>query len=305
MDIKAHMDMPPLGPRGGLPRPMGLPELLRRARDVVSLPEVYYRAQDLIDEPDPDLAKLTRIVQSDCGLTARLLKVVNSPLYGLPRRVDRVSYALTLVGTRTLRDLILATSVTRTFYGISPGLVDMSTFWHHSIYCGLIAQRLARRCRVLHDERLLVGGMLHDLGQLVLFETQPALAAEALATADNSDDGLLRAERAIFGYTHADVGARLLESWRMPDNLQAIAQHHHAPLEAGEHALETAIVHLANGVANRLEPGRNILECRPVIEPRAFEITGLTERMADAALSEANEQFLDILDLLLPGKRLP
>jgi putative nucleotidyltransferase with HDIG domain len=283
---------------------MGLPELLRRTRDVVSLPEVYYRTQDIIDDPSHDIGTLARIIQSDCGLTARLLKIVNSALYGLPRRVDRVSYALTLVGTRTLRDLILATSVTRTFHGISPGLVDMSTLWHHSIYCALIAQRLAKRCRVLHDERLLVGGMLHDVGQLALFQAQPALSAEALAMAENSDDGLLRAEREVFGYTHADVGAGLLEAWRLPESLQAIAQHHHEPLRAGEHALETAIVHIANAVANRLEPGRNILECRSVIEPRAWKITGLTEEMADAALSEANEQFLDILDLLLPGKPL-
>jgi putative nucleotidyltransferase with HDIG domain len=281
---------------------MSLPELLRRARGVVTLPEVYYRAQDVIDDPNCDLGTLARIIQSDGGLTARLLKTVNSPLYGLPRRVDRVSYALTLMGKQALRDLVLATGVLRSFTGISPRLVDMATFWHHGIYCALIARRLAKRCRILHEERLLVAGMLHDIGQLVLYQMQPALAAEALELADNTDDGLYRAEREVFGYTHADVGGQLLEAWRLPDSLKAAARYHHEPLEAGEHVLETCIVHLANSIANRLEPGRNILECRPVIEPRAWAITGLPEEAGDQALSEANEEFLDVLDLLLPGK---
>lgn len=302
MDIRPSMETTSCNGTRILPPPLALPELVRRARGIVSLPEHYYRAQEIIEAPHPDLGILARIVESDGGLTARVLRAANSSLYGLPRRIDRVSYALTRLGRQAIRDLIPATSVLRTFIGISPRLVDMATLWHHSIYCALVARRLARRCRVLHDERLMMAGMLHDIGQLVLYQMQPALSAEALALADDTDEGLYRAERDVFGYTHADVGGKLLEAWQLPDSLVAAARHHHEPLEAGEHVLETCIVHLANSIANRLEPGRNINECRPVIEPRAWEITGLAREVVDPVLREANEEFLAVMDLLLPAR---
>jgi putative nucleotidyltransferase with HDIG domain len=215
-----------------------------------------------------------------------------------------VSYALNLLGSRAAPDLVFATAVARGFRGISPGLVDMSALWHHGLYCGLIARRLAKRCGILDGERLLVAGMLHDIGQFALYRTQPALAAEALIEADNNDSGMLRAEREIFGYTHAEIGGALLRAWELPESLAAIPRHHHAPQEAGEHRLESAIMHIAGSMANRIEPGRKILACRQEIEPRAWEITGLTPPQADLALDEANQEVLDGLELLLPGKPL-
>ncbi len=280
---------------------MELRDLIRSTHNVVSLPEVYYRVQELIDDPNHDTGTLAKVIESDSGLTARLLRAVNSPLYGLPRRVDRISYAVTLLGGRTLRDIILATSIVRTFGKLPAQLVDLSTFWHHSIYCGLAARQLAKRCRILHSERMLVAGILHDIGQLVLYRAQPGLAAKALAMAEPADDGVHRAEQAVFGYSHADVGAELLKSWRLPESLQEILRHHHAPRRDNAHALEICIVHIANSIANRLEPGRNILGCETRIEPVAWEITGLTDMVVNPVLGEANESFLETLDLLLPG----
>lgn len=281
-------------------RPPSLGELIRATHGVVSLPEVYYRAQELLDDPRHDLGSLAKTIETDAGLAARLLRVVNSPLYGLPRRVDRISYALSILGNDHLRDLLLATSVTRIFTKIPARLVDLSTFWHHSIYCGLIAQRLARRCRVLHAERLMVAGIVHDIGQLVLYQVQPERSAQVLALAEPIDDGMHRAELAVFGYSHGEVGAALLQTWRMPDSLGTIVRHHHQPRQAGPFRLEAAIVHIANSLANRMEPGRNIPLCQPVIDPEAWDITGLDESSVNALLNETTQDFIGVLELLLP-----
>jgi putative nucleotidyltransferase with HDIG domain len=282
---------------------MELRDLIRRAQSVVSLPEVYYRVQELIDDPGHDTGTLARVIESDSGLTARLLRAVNSPLYGLARRVDRVSYALTLVGSHTLRDILLATTIVRAFGKIPVQLVDLSAFWHHSIYCGLAARQLAGRCRVLHRERMLVAGLVHDIGQLVLYQLQPDLSARALALAEPADDGACLAEREVFGYTHAEVGAELLKSWSLPTSLQETVRSHHQP-EAGSlgHALDISIVHIANSIANRMEPGRNLIGCEPRVSSFAWQTTGLEESVVGAVLTEANERFLETLDVLLPGR---
>lgn len=279
-----------------------LAELVRGAHRVVSLPEVYYRVQELIDDPRHNSATLARLIESDSGLTARLLKAVNSPLYGLGRRVDRVSQAVGLLGGHILRDIVLATTIVRTFGKLPPQAVDLSTFWHHSIYCALAAQQLARRCHVLHSERMAVAGILHDIGQLVLYRFQPAASAQALVLAEPADDGAYRAERRVFGYTHAEVGAELLKAWGLPESLQAVALHHHEPLAESPNALDIAIVHLANAIANRLEPGRILPRCESRISPLAWEITGLDEAVIEPVLAEANSHFLETLDLLLPGR---
>lgn len=285
-----------------LPEALPLAELIRSTHSVVSLPEVYYRVQSLLEDPDHDLGTLARVIEADTGLTARLLRAVNSPLYGLSRRVDRISHAIALLGSQAIRDIVLATSVARIFSRLPARLVDISTFWHHSIYCALIAKQLAPRCRILHGERMAVAGILHDIGQLVLYRIQPVLAAEALARAEPADDGAYLAERQVFGYTHAEVGAELLKAWRLPESLQETLRNHHEPREDSGYALESAILHLANSIANREEPGRSLPACEPRIAPTAWAITGLTEEVIDPVLSEASAAFLETLDMLLPGK---
>jgi len=283
---------------------MQIEELIRKTHSLASMPEVYYRAKEMLEDPDHDLQTLAEVLESDAGLTTRLLRLVNSPLYGLPRRVDRVSYAVQLLGNNTIRDLLTATMVVRFFARIATQLVDMSSFWHHCVYSGLVARQLGQRCRVLHDERMFVAGLLHDVGQLVLFQFQPVASALALSLAEPRDDGLYRAELTAHGYTHAEVGAELLKLWRLPNGLEECVRYHHAPELAGQYALETSIVHIANSFANRIEPARNIVHCQQVISPFAWETTGLTEENLENALSEANVRFLDTMEMLAPDRVL-
>lgn len=281
---------------------MDLQNLIKQAQDLISLPEIYYRAQELLDDPSSDAATLARVIETDTGLSVRLLRMANSPFYSPSGRIDRISYAVTLLGNSALRDLILSTVILRAFKNISTRLVDLTSFWHHSLYCGLAARQLSKLKGVLHGERMLVAGVVHDVGQLLLYQMQPELAKQALMQAAETDDGMYRAEQNVFGFTHCDVGAALLESWNLPAGLREMVAFHHEPARAGQHSLDAALLHLGNFVANRIEPGRQIAECLPVIDPMAWEITGLTEDVLEPVINTANDQFLESLDMLMPGK---
>ena len=104
--------------------------------DIPSLPEIFIRVNEVVNNPRSSLEDVGKVISEDTGLTARLLKIVNSAFYGFPSHIETISRAVTIVGTQQLRDLALATSVIRLFSGIPHDLLDMESFWRHSVACG-------------------------------------------------------------------------------------------------------------------------------------------------------------------------
>lgn len=281
-------------------------KLVAELSTLLSLPETYYRAQKVLADPMSHSADLAEVIELDTAMTAQLLKLVNCALYRFPGKIDRVDHAISLVGRSALQDLVLATAATHTFRKLSPDLVDMSTFWHHSVYTALLSKQLAARCNPppAHSESMFIAGLLHDVGQLVLYQTQPELAAQTLAQAEPTDIGLYQSEQNIFGFTHADVGAELLNHWRLPLWLQDVVAHHHEPSRAKDNQQEAYLLHLANFIANRVEPGRNITKCEPRLDSVAWTKSDLNEDVVEPVLEDANTNFMSVLEIIVPGKIL-
>jgi len=268
---------------------------------LVSLPEVCLRVGEMLEDPRTTATDLGRVIGRDTGLTARLLKIVNSAFYGFPSRIETVSRAITIVGTLELLDLILAASVVKAFSGIPTELVDMDSFWEHSLYTGVTARALAGRCRAPETERFFVAGLLHDIGALVLYQQRPRPAAEALRRARQEYEVLHEVEREIMGYDHGEVGAALLASWRLPDSLIEAVRYHHFPLEAEQHRLETAIVHLADVIACAVHDPAAESGRVPPLEPRAWDLVGLSTDIMESLVAEADAQFAEARAVILPS----
>lgn len=218
---------------------------------LVSPPHVYFRVLELIQANNTSAEDIAEVIRQDPSLTARLLKVVNSSFYSFATRVDTVSRAVAIVGTRSLQLLVTAVCALDTFAKIETNLVSMGTFWRHSFYVGLIARGLARRCRVLHPERLFVAGLLHDIGSLVLYLRAPDVSKRLLVVADGDEEALHRAELKTLGFSHAELGGDLLKSWMLPETLHKAVRCHHTPKRAGVGCFDASIVHVADGLANR------------------------------------------------------
>ncbi len=221
--------------------------------ELVSLPEVCVRIQELADDPDCSLDDFAAVVAHDPSLTARLLKLVNSAFYGFPSRVETVSRAVGLVGILALRNLALATAAVELFTDLPGQRLALFPFWRHSVFCGLVARNLAEAAQVLHGERLFVGGLLHDVGRLLIFSRLPEAAARIQAESDPGDCNPELAERRVLGFDHAEVGGELLLAWMLPQALRESVRHHHRPLAAGDHVLEASLLHLANAATHQVE----------------------------------------------------
>ncbi len=268
--------------------------------ELFSLPEVVMRAVDLINDPDSSAVDIGKVISDDPGLTARLLKIVNSPFYNFPSRIDTVSRAITVVGTLELLDLILATSVIKKFNGIPTDLVDMDEFWSHSLYSGIAARTLARRHRAPNTERYFIAGLLHNIGALVIYQRIPDIAAEALTRAREGNEILFQVEQELLGFHHGDVGARLLEQWRLPDAFQTAVRYHHTPMAAETFQLETAIVHLADIIASSVQTADAESGRVPPMDDGAWELVGLPIDSMEALVNETDVAFDEARAVIIP-----
>jgi HD-like signal output (HDOD) protein len=229
-------------------------QLAQEVETLFSLPDVAIQLNDLIDQPDTSIQALVEVVQLDAGIAATVLRLANSAWYGLPTRVDTISRAITLIGQKALRDLVLSTSVITTFKGISSEFVDMRDFWDNSVTCGVVTRNLAQKSGIREAERMFLAGLLHKVGRLAFYASRPVQYRQVLQQQGNGEAAIIAAEESVFGFNFAQLGAALLRSWRVPAALDEVVEYQLIPLQAPNQRKEAAIVHVAGDIAYHMAP---------------------------------------------------
>lgn len=275
-------------------------DLVTGSIKLVSVPELYVRINEAVENPGASAAEIGKIISQDPALTAHLLRIANSPLYGYSTKIDTISRAIMVIGTRGLRDLVLAASAVDVFAKIPSEVLSIASFWRHSIYSAVIARILANKCNVLHSERLFVAGLLHDIGRLLIFYKLPEMAREALYQARSLNQMPCQAERDVMGFDHAEVGGEILRTWHLPESIAEAITHHHNPDGTIGYRLEAAIIHLANSLAHTVESGDPGDPLQSACHPVVWEVLNLSRENAGAVLGEARPHFIAALSLFLP-----
>ncbi|NOZ51755.1 MAG: HDOD domain-containing protein [Gammaproteobacteria bacterium] len=278
-------------------------DLVKGVLGLVSLPDVCIRISEMVDSQDFSASDIGKVISKDAGLTLRLLRIVNSAFYQFPAKIETVSRAITIVGNRELRDLVLAASVAGIFEKISNDLIDLDGFWRHGVYCGIISRIIATQCRVLHSERLFVAGLMHDVGRLILAYKMPVESRQALELMSLNGCELQFAEQQVIGLDHAQVGAALMKAWCLPESHQMAALYHHNPQQADEFKLESAILYLANIITDIAESGVQDDVVLASVSPEIWNITHVSQTDIESILIEARDQFIDALSLFRPRSR--
>ena len=276
--------------------------LVQGVGDLVTLPDVFVRISQLVDDPDSSTADIANVVSQDPSFTVRLLRVANSPFYGFSSTIDTVTRAVTLIGTSQIRNLALSTAVAKAFAGLPNTLVSMENFWRHSLYCALVARILAKRSGKCEPEAVFTAGLLHDIGELVIFNRLPGQAREALLLVLDSGDELpvYQAERQVIGFDHAQVGGELARQWRLPQMLEECIACHHDIQHAQHFPRETALVHIANILSQMAEVDTLDTDDVQPIDPLAWEIIGLdAEEVIEPTVREAQEEIAEAEKLFL------
>lgn len=279
-------------------RDAGAPEdIVRHEIELASFPDIYFKIKEVLDSPTSSADDIAKVVNTDVGLSAKLLRLVNSPFFGFSTTIDSVTRAVSLVGVKELSTLALGISTINFFKDIPPELMDMKMFWTHSLRCAVFAKLLAVR-QGLPSDRFFTGGLLHDVGRLVLFKNMPYASTEAMLYARGDMVPLVEAEAEVLGFDHTEVGRLLLEQWQFPANLTMLIAHHHDPSAASD-PREAAVLQLADNLANAAEIAAGGVYVLPGMERSAWdslalEIEDLDEVMAlhDAHIEDITATFL-------------
>ncbi len=235
---------------------MMLPENIKeRVQTVIQLPALPTIAAEImamVEDPRTSASALARIIESDPALTAKVLKVANSPFYGFPKKVSTIDFAVIVLGYDALREIIVSISLVNSLQERSDASFDAKGFWDHAIVCGVLARRLARDVNYRVSGEAFVGGLLHDMGVPVLHRDFPNEFKRIVDIARETDLTFQEAEETVLGVTHADVGGWLGERWNLPDHLIDAVRHHHAPELADRNPELVALIHCADVFAGRL-----------------------------------------------------
>lgn len=225
-------------------------QVVARLKQLPSLPSAVSELLASFGDEDVDVGRVANQIGRDQGLTARVLRVANSSFYGLQSRVGTIHEAVVVLGFRAVRSMVLAVGMSGAFrLDQCPGF-DTQSYLRHCVAVGLAARALAVETGQ-NPELAFTGGILHDIGELLLASNFSAQYAEVLAYRKQHDCFLVVAERDLLGMDHAEVGGLLAETWRFPTALHQAVAEHHAPASATADSLAD-LIHVADAIAHAL-----------------------------------------------------
>jgi putative nucleotidyltransferase with HDIG domain len=199
-------------------------EFVQNASELPVMPPIAAEVVRKAEDPDTDLASLAQLISRDASLAVRVLKIANSSFYSMPRKIETLHQGIVLLGYSTLRSVVVAASMKDVFarFGLAERLL-----WEHAVAAGFAAMTVARHVGGMSKDEAFVGGLVHDVGKLVLYSQAEQQYQEVMRAVYADEMAAVDAEREVFGFDHAEVGQLVLSKWRLPDRLSGAVGGHH------------------------------------------------------------------------------
>ncbi|WP_321418693.1 HDOD domain-containing protein [uncultured Desulfobacter sp.] len=224
---------------------------LNRVDSIFTMPTIAMQAYSVASDPESTMDDIVEKILLAPALTIKILKVVNSPFYGLSHKISSIKDAVVLMGTDEVVNMAFGLSLSESFLNADlKGLMDPKTLWHHSMGTALIAKYLCRDLPQFKDMGIFTAGLIHDLGKIYLIENFSQLYTTVLSRAAENTVSISAVEQEIMGMDHGRIGQSIGETWNLPDPLIHAAAFHHQPSAAGEYSLFAALIGFSDYLSN-------------------------------------------------------
>jgi len=270
-----------------------LRERVERINTLPTIPGVLKKLLGVIENPRISLSEISNFISNDPALATKVLKMVNSPVYGFPGRISSVSQAVILLGLNVVKGLLLGVSV---FDLMQKSMIGL---WEHSIGCAVMARIIAKKKQFKEPEEVSVGGLLHDIGKVILILQFPDDYQKAMNEAEKSNITIAEAERNFFAANHASAGAWVARKWSFPRNLTDMIECHHRPHLAKNAPFQTAVVHLSDVLLRGRGFGFAGDNKVPAVNPATWEKLQLSKEDILDVLGESEDALEMTKDLVL------
>lgn len=260
-----------------------------------TLPAVIHKLNSLSENDKASVQEMARIVASDQVLSARILRLANSPSYGF-YRVSTISNAMILLGVNVVKSLALSSSIFAIMEKESVGL------WEHSLGVGVAANLLARKLGLPECEEIATAALLHDIGKIIISLKCREAEQAILQLVDERRIFVTEAECEIIGSDHAEVGGWLSKNWFLPDKLSEPISFHHDVAASVHHRIKTSVVHIADVVIKASGFGNSGDSFVPIIQQLAWDTLKMDEQILTELVDEVEDKLVEVknfsLDLL-------
>lgn len=257
-------------------------------KDLPTLPPVLEKVSKLIADPDVTTEEVAKVISMDQVLSAKVLKMVNSPIYGFPRRISTIQHALVLLGFSVIRGMIISTSV---FDIMAQNMVGL---WEHSVGCALACNIIAKKAGFDAPEEYAVSGLLHDLGKVVATIQLPEIKVEIEKLVREKDLSYFKAEEQVLGFGHDRINAWLCEHWNLPLNIKEGMTHHHKPSKAKFYPDMAKVVHVGDFLVKVFEVGSGGDDHVPVLQKDVVQALGLSFDHLEEVLDSLTSELVDL-----------
>jgi len=268
--------------------------------DLPTMPAIANKVVAAVDNPDSSIDDIRSLIDQDAAIAARILKISNSALYGFPSEIQSLSHAISLLGTMTVRNLVLAASMKETYKRF--GLLE-KLLWQHSAMAGPTAAMLATYRGIGVDPEIaFTAGLMHHIGKTALANSHRAEYERVMMTVYNEGRSFTEVENEVFGFSHAELGAAVVQQWGLPDSLILTIQYHH---DAGkladlddDVARTCALTTITSLCLSKLGVGRSKpLENLDLAAQPAWAFLELTENDVEPILTACIERVKDSADI--------
>lgn len=230
-------------------------KIIMKTCDLPAMPAVADKVMRLVADPNTTTEQFQKVISVDQALAARILKIANSVFYASVRKINTISDAIVMIGFNTLRSIVLTAS-SRDIYKRF-GLTE-KMLWEHSMGAAISAGIIAKELRIVNHEEAYLGGLLHDVGKVVLNNSEPQKFSKVMERVYNEHISFRMAEQEVFGFSHVDVGAMVIRKWKLSETLEMAIRNQYNPtwLSSDPNLMKlAAVVNLANQFCLKLGIG--------------------------------------------------
>jgi putative nucleotidyltransferase with HDIG domain len=204
--------------------PESAEDFIKNARELPVMPPIATEVMKKAEDPDTDARTIATLISRDAALAVRVLKIANSSFYSMPRKIETIQQGIVILGYSTLRTVVVAAAIKDVFarFGLAERLL-----WEHGIAAAAATTLLAERLGGISKDEAFVGGLLHDMGKLVMHSLAENEFQEVMKVVYAGEKDAIDAETEVFGFDHAEVGRILLTKWGLPEQLASAVGAHH------------------------------------------------------------------------------
>ncbi|MDD5435001.1 MAG: HDOD domain-containing protein [Nitrospira sp.] len=204
-------------------------DVILNSCEIPPMPNVAHQILVMVADPNTTAEKLQKAILADQALATRILKIANSPFYGVPRTIRTLSTAIMILGYRMIRNIVLAV-VTKSI-NRRVGLIE-AMMWEHAIGVSTASFLVAKEINSPDPEEAFLSGLLHDIGKQILNNHDPEKYMKVIEKNYNDGVPFYTAEEEIFGFNHTDVGALVVKKWKLSEELENAIRFHHKGFKA-------------------------------------------------------------------------